>query len=350
MQHWYTHATGLLLFFAWLWAPCGCLTARDDIRPPALDAPQPETTITRALNYLAAQQNPDGSWGEAGTNRPLLTALATLAYLSQGEMPGSKRYGKEVQHGIDFVLSEARMKDAVSPWAQTVPNALSATAWCLADACALTKNPNVRQKILSVLPDWKPDGRSLFDLLAARSIYLSHVETNTPDRSEQIAAVILTRPATNLLDMAGQTLACQFVAGSHDRRIAMAATLLMSATNGWRTSDYPFLTACSASYALFYSGNLFPGWWRSFGVEAARCQLIERRPEHERGWWTSSAFGITSSRELAGLSTHDEPIYTTALIILAHVHPYRRPFLEAIEADSEIAPIETDPDVKVIIR
>lgn len=70
---------------------------------PALDA-----AVERGLAHLAGLQNPDGSWdsGRFGKN-VAITALAGLALMADGNMPGRGPYGEAVERGLDFVLSTA---------------------------------------------------------------------------------------------------------------------------------------------------------------------------------------------------------------------------------------------------
>jgi squalene cyclase len=69
----------------------------------ALDA-----AVARGLEHLAATQNEDGSWdsGRFGKN-VAITALACLAFMADGNMPGRGTYGEVIDKGLDFVLSTA---------------------------------------------------------------------------------------------------------------------------------------------------------------------------------------------------------------------------------------------------
>jgi len=63
-------------------------------------------SVTRGLAWLAAKQSPDGAWesGRYGRNAAI-TALACLAFLGDGHMPGRGDYGKVVEKGLDFLLA-----------------------------------------------------------------------------------------------------------------------------------------------------------------------------------------------------------------------------------------------------
>ncbi|HEY2787301.1 MAG TPA: prenyltransferase/squalene oxidase repeat-containing protein [Fimbriiglobus sp.] len=92
--------------------------------PAARAQPRPrepiDGAIDRGLNYLRQVQNHDGSWnaeagfgqfgrirgmGGAGNGDPAITALAVMAFLSAGRVPGEGADGKTVERGIRFVMS-----------------------------------------------------------------------------------------------------------------------------------------------------------------------------------------------------------------------------------------------------
>ena len=74
-------------------------TAQDEM-PPALDA-----AVTKGLAFLAQSQDTDGSFdgGRFGKN-VAITALACLAFMADGNLPGRGAYGETVDRGLDFVL------------------------------------------------------------------------------------------------------------------------------------------------------------------------------------------------------------------------------------------------------
>ena len=61
-----------------------------------------QQSLLKALDWLAKNQKPDGSWGNSGT-----TGLALLAYLAHGETPKSQRYGKTVSKAIQWLASSS---------------------------------------------------------------------------------------------------------------------------------------------------------------------------------------------------------------------------------------------------
>jgi prenyltransferase beta subunit len=63
----------------------------------------------KALEWLAASQNSDGSWGEGRyPHNTAVTSFALMAFLSQGHLPGQGLYGPEVAKGARFLIAAAR--------------------------------------------------------------------------------------------------------------------------------------------------------------------------------------------------------------------------------------------------
>jgi len=70
---------------------------------PALDR-----AVERGMAYLAQRQNSDGSFGSGRYGRNVaITALACLAFMADGNLPGRGRYGQVVQDGLGFVLNSS---------------------------------------------------------------------------------------------------------------------------------------------------------------------------------------------------------------------------------------------------
>lgn len=68
-----------------------------------------EAAVIKGLNWLQANQNADGSWGEdvQGSREgriPAMTGLALLCFLGHGETTDSAQYGITVKKGFDWML------------------------------------------------------------------------------------------------------------------------------------------------------------------------------------------------------------------------------------------------------
>jgi hypothetical protein len=75
------------------------LRAVDPARDPKL-----EERIDKALVFLKNTQARDGSWHAQGRSNPAVTALAVMAFLSAGHVPGEGPYSETVEKGIQWVL------------------------------------------------------------------------------------------------------------------------------------------------------------------------------------------------------------------------------------------------------
>src|SRR4051812_25865118 len=65
-----------------------------------------KVAVERGLAWLAARQAQDAAFTSHGySNHAGITALAGLAFMEAGNLPGRGKYGKEVQNCLDFVLA-----------------------------------------------------------------------------------------------------------------------------------------------------------------------------------------------------------------------------------------------------
>jgi len=64
-----------------------------------------DTSVDRALTYLARNQGKDGSYATHASGQPAVTALATMAFLARGYVPDQGKYHQEITRGVDYVLS-----------------------------------------------------------------------------------------------------------------------------------------------------------------------------------------------------------------------------------------------------
>ena len=71
---------------------------------------QLDTSLDRALAFLAKEQQSDGCWAREGGSRVQrnvtgITSLALMAFLAKGHTPGVGPYGDCLNKGIDFILA-----------------------------------------------------------------------------------------------------------------------------------------------------------------------------------------------------------------------------------------------------
>ncbi len=101
-----------------------------------------EQTVGKALDWLAANQNPDGSWGVYGPTKNFLTAQATLAFLAHGDTPKSAKFGSVLIKAIKYLLSQVKPGRITSgsPY-YTHP----IVAYALSEAYGITRIPKVKE-------------------------------------------------------------------------------------------------------------------------------------------------------------------------------------------------------------
>lgn len=71
--------------------------------------PEALQAIDRGLAWLASQAFEDGSFGRGQyyNKNVAITALACLAFMGDGSMPGRGRYGQVVERAVDFILDSS---------------------------------------------------------------------------------------------------------------------------------------------------------------------------------------------------------------------------------------------------
>jgi len=84
--------------------PIGQSFAQEDVGFVEI-TPELRVSVDHGLAYLAKEQSADGSYGADRYGRHVgITALACLAFMSDGHLPGRGLYGDNVQRGMEFIL------------------------------------------------------------------------------------------------------------------------------------------------------------------------------------------------------------------------------------------------------
>jgi hypothetical protein len=90
----------LLLALILMWGLSASTVHAQDINEQAVDA-----SIARALNFLATQQQDDGSWRtEAWGESTAITALAVMSFLAAGHVPNEGPYGERIRKAVMWVV------------------------------------------------------------------------------------------------------------------------------------------------------------------------------------------------------------------------------------------------------
>lgn len=147
-------AAGSLGGLAWLAARRAA--AADEGANPELSAvkfitPDTQAAIDRGLEFLAAQQHDDGSFGSGGYSRDVaVCGLSGMAFMASGSTPGRGRYGGQVARCVDYILANTQENGFIN-----VPGSGShgpmyghgfATLF-LAEVYGMSAKPEVREKL-----------------------------------------------------------------------------------------------------------------------------------------------------------------------------------------------------------
>ena len=137
-----------------LTGPAAAQGGTDDITPQSVRA------VEHALDWLARHQNADGSWtGDVGfklnqdykvTSRQAphvgVTALAGMAFLAAGNLPGRGEYGTVIAKATDYVLSDVRPEGYITANETRMYSHAFATLF-LAEVYGMTERYDVREKL-----------------------------------------------------------------------------------------------------------------------------------------------------------------------------------------------------------
>ena len=143
-------ALGALLWMAPL--PPDEITVPSEVTPPAQKA------IEKGLAFLAKEQRPDGSWtemigrkvndtyeGHMGKHVGV-TALAGIAFLASGSIPGRGPYGENVEKAVSFVTSKVNVNGFITHDESRMYSHAFATLF-LAEVYGMTRRGDVREKL-----------------------------------------------------------------------------------------------------------------------------------------------------------------------------------------------------------
>jgi hypothetical protein len=93
--------------------------SRESVLPSALQM-RVDSSVERALGYLAARQQPNGAFMTHPNGQPGVTALCVMAFLSCGHLPGEGPYGEKINSAIAYILS-CRQKSGLISLVEPAP-------------------------------------------------------------------------------------------------------------------------------------------------------------------------------------------------------------------------------------
>lgn len=131
-----------------VWAPA--LAQEPAVQPDAVPeeiTPETQKAIERGLAYLAKTQQSDGSWTYQGAGGNTgISALAGLAFMAGGNVPGRGQYGKNVDKATDYILNHVRADGYISAGNSRMYEHGFATLF-LAEVYGMTGKPEIKSKL-----------------------------------------------------------------------------------------------------------------------------------------------------------------------------------------------------------
>jgi hypothetical protein len=121
------------------------------------DLPKDEVTVDErtdqiikgAIKWLAARQQPNGSWNTGrGNDHPVaMTGYTLMAFMAAGQLPGEGEYGKNVARGMNYLLSCVRADGYITSGGESNMYNHGIAAIALAELYGQTREPRLKQKL-----------------------------------------------------------------------------------------------------------------------------------------------------------------------------------------------------------
>lgn len=115
--------------------------------------PETRRAIARGLQYLASEQRTDGSYGHDRFERHVgITALAGMAFMADGHLPGRGEYGPWVERALRFVLDSSQETGLIA--ADTSHGPMYGHGFAtlfLAEIYGMTPEPRVREALVKAV-------------------------------------------------------------------------------------------------------------------------------------------------------------------------------------------------------
>lgn len=237
--------------------------AEDYLTPKTLEA------IDKGLRFLAGRQQEDGAFGSGGYSRSVgVCALAGMAFLSAGSMPGRGPYGRQIDKIIDILLEHTEASGFITVAGVPTHGPMYGHGFAtlfLAECYGMTRRTDLRQKLSKAV-------ELIVSTQNAEGGWRYQPQRDEADLSVTICQVMALRAARNAgLHVPSETIArcveyvkrCQLPDGGF---------VYMLQTGG--TSAFP---RSAAGVVALYSAGIYDGP----EVEKGLTYLLTRVPRGE---------------------------------------------------------------------
>ncbi len=328
-----------------------------------------EAAVLRALEWLKANQAPDGSWGP---NKPAMTGLALLTFLAHGETTGSGNYGDTVEKAIRYIISQQDDSGRFCTINQPGSYAHAIAAYAIAEAYGMTRisslKPIMEKSAQVVIDGQQPGGGWDYDykkvarrdtsvagwqMQALKAALIAGAENRGLREAIEKSATDLksvqdpetgrfyyTDKSSHKSDSitAVAVLSLQLAGHATTREARAGLDALGAARCDWdKPPEWPMYAWYYITQARFHEGG--PGWTR-WNNQFARAFV---QNQNKDGSWTSPG---EKSGSAQGKELHLGPVYSTTLAALTLQVYYRHlPTYKSLAV--EPTPAQSAQDLKV---
>ena len=304
-----------------------------------------DKAIERGLEYLLASQRADGTYGQGAGETAAVPALAAMACLATGHVPGDMKYGVLIERSLDYILSIQNAsgyfgeKSGGKMYAHAIATLLLTELSGMVDAEHQAKIDVALPKAVRVILDaqnvpkrgnhvggWRytPDAKdsdtscSGWCLMALRSARHNGCQI-PPDaigravkymrahHSKKLGCFGYQNSEQHAVTLSGAGILCLELCGKHEDPDSLAAAKYLMSV--YRTEmdkqGYRYYGMYYASQGLFQIGGEN---WKEFSEWMYSTWVPRQRAD---GSWPHSGGEGNSA-------------YTTSMIILAFAVPYRQ--------------------------
>lgn len=301
-----------------------------------------EQAVTRALEWIARGQNPDGSFGTGQAHAtPGIWALCAMAFLAHGDLPGAAPYGEVIERATTRICDEqnalgylggkngkmyshciatlllAELSGMVAPALQTkIDIALPRAIKVILDAQNITKDATHhggwRYETNSTDSDLSCSGWAIMALRSARlngapvppENIQKAVEYILRRHDQQQGSFGYTDTQTYGITLTGAGILCLSLCGEHNHpAVARGTRFLMEKYTELPKQQYCFYGMYYTAQGLFQLGGEA---WQNFAQWMHQTWLPQ---QHAEGFWDRG---------------EQDRYYQTAMVALALTVPYRQ--------------------------